>query len=209
MKIAGSFLKSNYDTKTTVSKLDESNIDYIHVDFMDGKFVKMKTFTMGEVIKLLGKVKKPLDVHLMTINPLKYLEGFATLNTEYFTFHYEAVSDVLETINKVKYLGIKVGMSIKPKTSVNKIKEYLPYLDQILIMSVAPGKGGQEFITSSIIKVEQLLKLRKENNYTYIISVDGGINDNTIDLVRDADMIVAGSFICESDNFNKRIDLLK
>ena len=102
MKIAASFIKSNFDTKTTIEKLENTDIDYIHVDLMDGKFVKNKTFTMNEIIKYLSKTKKNLDVHLMVNNPLKYLEAFATLNTEYFTFHFEAVKDVLETLKKIK-----------------------------------------------------------------------------------------------------------
>lgn len=210
MKVSGSFLKSNFDLKTTITRYEESIIDYIHVDMMDGKFVKNKTFTMGEINKLLGKSQKPLDVHLMIKNPLKYLEDFALLNTEYYIFHFEAVSNVMDTINKIKEIGLKVGISIKPKTKIKSIKEYLPYLDQILVMSVEPGKGGQTFIEKSLAKIIELKELKTKNNYTYIISVDGGIDDITAPLVNTygADMVVGGSYICADDNFNDRINKL-
>ena len=211
MKITGSFTKSIFDTKTTIDKLEESNVDYIHIDLMDGKFVANKQQMPSELLKLFKNNKKPLDVHIMALNPTKYLSDFAFLNTEYYTFHFEAVKNVEETINEIMSVGFKVGISIKPDTKVEEILKYLPLLNQILIMSVNPGEGGQTFLETSLEKIEILNKLKNENNYSYIISVDGGINDETAKLVeeRGADMVVVGSFITMSDNFNEQIEAIK
>lgn len=211
MKISVSFLSSKYGLKTTIDKIENTNADYIHIDFMDGKFVENKSLTFNELKKYLNNVKKTLDVHLMVSNPLKYISDFATLNTEYIIFHYEAVKDVKKMIEYIKNIGIKVGMSIKPETEIDDIKEYLPYLDQVLIMSVPPGKGGQEFIPSSVDKIEKLYSIKIENNYKYIISIDGGINEETSILCKEKgiDMFVVGSFICKFDDYQKQIDLIK
>ena len=211
MIVSVSFLKSNYDTKTTIKKIDDTSADYIHVDMMDGKFVKEKNYTIGEFTKFFSNTSKPLDVHLMTMNPLKYLEAYASLNTEFITFHLEAVSDVQGTIDEIKNLGLKVGISIKPKTSIKKIEPYLTLIDQVLVMSVEPGKGGQVFMESSLTKIEKLVELRTKNNYSYLINVDGGINEETFPLVHDVevDMVVSGSYICMSDNFEKQIESLR
>jgi len=211
MKVAVSYLSSKYKEKDTVKLIDESIADYIHVDLMDGKFVENKNFTIGDVTKLLSSVTKPLDVHLMTLKPEKYFSELAMLNTEYITFHIEAVKKPIETINLVKDLGIKVGISINPETDLENLKEYLNMVDQILVMSVHPGKGGQAFIEDVIPKIDELIKLKEENNYSYIISVDGGINSETINYLKDKniDMVVSGSYICQSNNFNKQITTLR
>lgn len=209
MKISVSFLSSKFNTKETINKIDNSQADYIHVDFMDGKFVDNKNFTPTQINNLLKDVNKPLDVHLMVANPLKYLDTFAYLKTEYLTFHYEAVKDPKTIIDAIKQLGIKVGMSIKPHTSIGEIKPYLEDLDMVLVMSVEPGQGGQEFMTFVLTKVEDLKRLKKQ--YNYIISIDGGIDEYTSSLALDAgvDMLVSGSFICQHDDFDNQIDLLK
>ena len=211
MKIAVSYLSSNYNQKETIKRIEETDADYIHVDLMDGKFVENKNFTIGEVTKLLGNTKKELDVHLMTLKPEKYFEDLAMLNTEFITFHVEAVKKPMEVIEKIKSLGLRAGISINPETEIVDIKPYLKDVDQILVMSVNPGRGGQEFISSVIPKIEELINLRKEFNYSYIISVDGGINDLTINNLKDLDidMIVSGSYICKSDNYKKQIEKLK
>lgn len=211
MKIAVSYLSSKYKEKDTIKLIDESSADYIHVDLMDGKFVENKNFTMSTVTKLLSTTSKKLDVHLMTLKPEKYFEDLALLNTEYITFHKEAVKDVKKTIESLNNLGIKPGLAINPDTDVDSILEYLPLLDQVLVMSVNPGKGGQDFIVEVIEKIDKLINLREENNYKYIISVDGGINLNSIGYLKDKniDMLVSGSYICQNDNFNKQIDSLR
>jgi len=211
MKVAVSYLSSKYKETETIKLIDKSNADYIHVDLMDGKFVENKNFTIANVTKILSNTRKKLDIHLMTLKPEKYFEDLAMLNSEYVTFHVEAVKNAKDTIEKLNMLGLKTGISINPETDLEKIKEYLPLIDQVLVMSVHPGKGGQEFIPEVITKIDELIKLRNDFNYNYIISVDGGINNESIDYLKDKDidMVVSGSYICHSDNFNHQIDTLK
>lgn len=209
MKVSVSFLSSKLNTKETIKKIDNSIADYIHIDLMDGKFVKNKNFTPSKINELLKDTTKPLDVHLMVDKPLNYLDIFAYLNTEYLTFHFEAVKNPIEIINQIKKLGIKVGMSIKPNTTIKEIAPYLEHLDLVLVMSVEPGEGGQEFMTSILPKITELNNLKTK--YNFIISVDGGINDQTSILVKEAgaDLLVSGSFVCNQDNYDKQINILK
>lgn len=211
MKIAVSYLSSKYKEKDTIKLIDESNADFIHVDLMDGKFVENKNFTIGGVTKLLSNTSKKLDIHLMTMNPEKYFEDLAMLNVEYITFHPEAIKDCKKAITKLNELGIKVGLALNPDTEVESIKKYLELIDQVLVMSVHPGKGGQEFIPDVISKIDELICIREANNYAFIISVDGGINASSIEYLnnKNIDMLVSGSYVCQSDNFNKQIDSLK
>lgn len=211
MKVAVSYLSSKYKEAETIKLIDNSTADYIHVDLMDGKFVENKNFTISSVTKLLSNTKKKLDIHLMTLKPEKYFEDLAMLNTEYITFHVEAAKNVKDTIEKINMLGLKAGLSINPKTDLELIKEYLPLIDQVLVMSVHPGKGGQEFISEVVDKIDELIKLKEDNNYNYIISVDGGINSESINELKDKniDMVVSGSYICHSDNFDQQINNLK
>ncbi len=208
MKVAVSFLKSKYNIKETIKKIEETNADFIHIDFMDGKFVENKSITFNEMKKALLNTNKMLDVHLMVNNPSKYINEFATLNTDYITFHYEAVKDVMKVINEIKEVGLRIGLSINPNTKISEVEKYLPYIDQLLVMSVIPGKGGQTFMESTIEKIEELISIREINKFDFIISVDGGINDETVSLVN-SDMVVSGSYICMSDNYQERIDRLK
>ena len=144
---------------------------------------------------------KTFDTHLMIIDPIKYIKQFAEAGSNYITFHVEATSDVMVTINLIKSYNVKPGISIKPNTKVEEIKKYLPYVDQVLVMSVEPGFGGQGFMPNSIDKVKELYNLRKENNYNYLINIDGGINDKTIELVKDyIDMAVVGSYITKASD---------
>lgn len=196
MKISASFL--TIGNIENVNKLVDCDIDYLHLDIMDGMFVNNK----NEVININNK--KPLDVHLMVNDVYKYIDIYKNLNPQFITFHYEAVTDVLEVVNYIKKFNIKVGLSIKPSTKVEEIIPYLPYLDLILVMSVEPGQGGQSFIMDTVDKIKKL----KELKGNYLIEVDGGINDNTINLVSDADIIVVGSYITSGD-YEERIRNLK
>ena len=196
MKISASFL--TIDNIDNVNKLVNCDIDYLHLDIMDGIFVNNK----NEVLNITNK--KPLDVHLMVSDVYKYIDIYKNLNPLFITFHYEAVTNVLEVVNYIKKLNIKVGLSIKPSTKVEEIIPYLPYLDLVLIMSVEPGKGGQTFIMDTVDKIKKL----KELKGNYLIEVDGGINNSTIDLVKDVDIIVVGSYITSGD-YENRIKSLK
>lgn len=199
MKIAASFLDIKEPKCEELTKLDSLDVDYIHLDVMDGIFVDNKTYTYEEFYDITRLTTKPKDIHLMVSDVKKYIDEFSKMNPEFLTFHYESVSEVGSVINYIKDLGIKVGMSIKPSTDVAEIAKYLPYLDLVLVMSVEPGKGGQAFIEESTKKIEQLYNLRREENYNYKIEVDGGINDITIKSCYKADICVVGSFITKQD----------
>lgn len=197
MKVSVSVLSNEIKPQDIVKKLDLSKPDYIHIDIMDGKFVSNKTWTTSEVKKFTSYSTLPLEVHLMVNNPSKYIEDYALMNTSIIIFHYEAVKDINEVINKVKLYGLKVGIAINPETNINVLIPYLNMIDEVLIMSVHPGKSGQSFIEESLEKISVLKNIILEGNYKTIISVDGGINNETGLLCKDAgvDELVSASYI--------------
>lgn len=198
MKVGVSFINSDYDLETTISKINESDADYIHVDMMDGMFVENKNFTVPELKKMFKNTTKPLDVHLMVCSPNKYIKDFVKMkNIEYLTIHYESHRRPIDVINQIRHNKIKVGIAINPETKVSHIIPLLNHVDQVLIMSVKPGKGGQQFMEDVLYKVETLKDLREENGYHYLINIDGGINNETALLCKEAgvDMLVSASYI--------------
>ena len=207
MKVSVSILSSKIKTSDITKKLDSTCADYIHLDIMDGKFTENKTWTLSEVKKIISYSTLPLDVHLMVNNPEKYIEEYAMMNTSYLTFHYEAVKDVEEMINKVKEYGLKVGVSICPDTNVEVLFPYLNQIDQVLVMSVVPGKSGQSFIETSPEKIRKLKEEILKQNTKTIISVDGGINNETGLLCKEAgvDMLVSASYIHQDIIQNTKI----
>ena len=212
MKVAVSFISSNYDLDTTIKKIDESNADYIHVDMMDGNFVETQNFTVQDLKKMFKDTTKPLDVHMMVCSPNKYVKEFAKMkNVEYLTFHYESHRRPIDVINMIRHTNMKVGIAINPETKVSHIVPLLNHIDQVLVMSVKPGKGGQKFMDEVLYKIETLKELREQNGYHYVISVDGGVNGETIKLCKDAgaDMVVSGSYVCKSEDYDKQIDTLR
>jgi len=211
MIITVSITKFKTTQKEAIKIINQTNADYIHIDLFDGKFVPTKQLEPKELDKILPDIKKPLDVHLMAEEPLKYLAYFANINTEYFVFHLEAVKDIEEAIKKVKQTGLKVGLAIKIPTEVEALKPYLHLLDQVLVMSVEGGYGGSPFNEIALKKISELKSLKEEHNYSYEINVDGGINQDTIGLVKEAgtSMVVSGSYICMSDDMQSAIDYLK
>lgn len=208
MKLSASFLSIKDDFKNNVEKLCSTSIDYIHLDIMDGEFVPVKTWNAGQMKWLLENTRKLKDVHLMVNDVIEYVDDFASLNPEYITFHAEAVDNVDNIIKYIKSKGIKVGLSIKPSTKVEEIFRYLPYIDLVLVMSVEPGKGGQQFILTSIDKINKLKEYKIENGFDYQIEVDGGINNTTINLVRNADIVVVGSYITSNSNYQESVNKL-
>ncbi len=197
MKVSVSILSSSIKPQDIVKKLDNTKADFIHVDIMDGKFVENKTWTISEVKKIVSYSKLPLDVHLMVENPSKYIEDYALLNTSYITFHYETVKDIDKMINEIKNYGLKVGIAINPETDEKVLYPYLTKVDQVLVMSVHPGKSGQSFIDNTPNKIENLKQEIINQNAKTIISVDGGINDETGKLCveKGVDMLVSASYI--------------
>lgn len=206
MKISASFLSIKDSIKDNIKKLDNTSIDYLHLDIMDGKFVPNETWNITEIKDLLKEHTKPLDVHLMVDNVYNYIDKFAKLNPEFITFHYEAVTDPYLVVDYIKSYNIKAGISINPETDVTVLDDLLDYVDLVLIMSVTPGNGGQKFIESTINKVNYL-KMKKKC-YKYVIEVDGGINDKNIKDLK-CDIAVVGSFITNSNNYQEQLDKLK
>lgn len=212
MKVGVSFISSDYDLETTISKIDESSADYIHVDMMDGIFVENSNYTVQDLKKMFKNCKKKLDVHMMACSPNKYVKEFAKFdNVEYLTLHYESHRRPIDVINMIRHTNMKVGLAINPETKVSHIVPLLNHLDQVLVMSVKPGKGGQKFMEDILYKIETLRDIREENGYHYLINVDGGINADTVKLVKEAgaDMVVSGSYVCKSEDYNGRIESLR
>ena len=209
IKVSASILSVN-DLNDTIKELNTLDIDYIHLDIMDGKFVPNTSFTYDQIKKIIEVSEKPFDVHLMVRDVEDYIYHYAMLNTEYITFHYEVLKD-LKIIKKIKNYGIKCGISVKPSTDIELIYELLPYIDMVLIMSVEPGRGGQKFIDNSLNKIKKLKDYIKKNNLNVIISVDGGINNNTgVNCVKNgADMLVVGSALINSNDKENFIKELK
>lgn len=208
MMVSASFLSSK-NIPVDLSKLNDTDVDYIHVDIMDGKFVSNKTMPFSEMKHIYEFTSKRLDVHLMVDEPSKYIPKYAELNTEYITIHVEIDEDIEKDLELIKSYSIKCGLAIKPDTKVSSLIPYLPYLDLILVMSVEPGKGGQEFIDTSSEKIKEVRELLNSYNINAIINVDGGVNDKTIDKCRESDMVVSGSYIINSDNFQEKISSLR
>lgn len=209
MKVNVSILSNTLKPLDIVKELDKTNADAIHIDIMDGKFVDNKTWTTSEIIKLTKYSNLPLDVHLMVNNPSKYIEDYAMLNTNDIIFHYEAVKDINKVINEIKDYGLKVGIAVNPDTDVKNIYDYLSNIDIVLIMSVYPGKSGQVFINEALDKIKELKDYIVNNNLKTLISVDGGINDETGKLCKEAgaDILVSASYI--HNDIKNNIDKLK
>ena len=197
---------SSDNPKASIKLINSTTADYLHVDVMDGKFVGNKQYSVTDINKFEALSNKPLDIHLMVNNPLKYLEKIAFLNIAYLTFHLEAVVDVEAVIDAIKATGIKVGLSIKPNTDLKQLIPYLDQIDLILLMSVEPGAGGQTFLPETVPRLSELKELTKNKNI--IISIDGGINDETISLVKSADMVVIGSYLTNSNNYQATMNHL-
>lgn len=207
MKIAVSFLKSNVDLKSTLKKIENTDADFIHVDIMDGKFVPEKTNDASFFYNNLKDIKKTLDIHLMVENPKEYIDVLRNLNPEFITIHSE-IEKSESLIDLIHSYGIKAGLAINPNTRVGNIT-YLDKLDYVLVMGVNPGLGGQKMIMDTTLKLEVLSKLRKDHNYKYLISFDGGVNLETRKFLDYSDILVSGSFICISDDYQERINLLR
>lgn len=206
IKISTSIL-SVPDRKTAALKLNNTNNDYLHIDVMDGKFVNNLQFSIKEILELEKISTKPLDIHLMAVDPISYIEKLDNLNINNITFHLELDQDINRIISQIKNKGYKVGIAIKPNTNVEMLKKYLNYIDLVLIMSVEPGYGGQSFISDVLFKAPEI----KSINPNIELAIDGGVNEDNLSKIKEynIDMIVVGNYITSSNNYNEKIDFLK
>ena len=217
MQISASILSLEKENITQkLYNLEVANVDYFHIDVMDGKFVKNNTSAvMKENALTLKHISQTLlDVHLMVEDIDYYINEYLDLKPKYITFHYEVDKNKEKIIEKIKYIqkyGSMAGISIKPNTEVKEILDILPYISLILVMSVEPGEGGQEFMESSIVKIKELREYIDKNNLEVQIEVDGGINNETIKLIKEAgaDIAVVGSYLVKSDDYKETVKKLK
>ena len=210
MKVSVSILTLDFANVEKTFVPIANDVDYIHMDIMDAEFVPNISFGYSVVKSFRTLTDKPFDTHLMMMHPQNYIKEFVEAGSQYITFHVEADCDVMETIKLIKSYGIGAGISIKPKTGVEEIEKYLPYVDMVLVMSVEPGFGGQKFMASAIDKTKRLKELKEKNGYKYLINIDGGINGDTAPLISDyVDLAVSGSYICNASNPKERIEILK
>lgn len=211
VKVAPSILSANFNNIIEeIRSVD--NARYLHIDVMDGKFVP--NITIGPVVMKHFKDEihnMIMDVHLMIADPDKYAPEFVKAGADIITYHYESVKFARNTLDLIKGLGVKVGVSIKPLTDINVLDDLLPDVDLVLVMSVEPGFGGQEFLDSAIDKIKYLDEARKKNGYKYLIEVDGGINKETAKKASQAgaDILVAGSYIFSKQNRKEIIEELE
>ncbi len=206
MLVSVSFLKNTLGEEETIRRINNSNADLIHIDVMDGYFVQNKSTKYEELKHCFEGLDKPLDIHLMVKDTLKYVKEYISLKPKYLTFHIESTENVDEVIDYIKNNNVKVGIALRPETRIYDLIPYLDKIDMVLILGVTPGFGGQKFIKDVTSKIRELNALKTK--YNYIISVDGGINDEVIKSF-DTDIAVVGSFVTLSNNYNEAINKLK
>ena len=212
VNLAPSILSADFcNLGAQVKTVEETNTEFLHIDIMDGSFVPNISFGFT-VIKALRKNSKMIfDVHLMIENPSKYIDEFVNCGADIITFHYEAERHIDRTVNYIKNKGCKVGIALNPATPVSVLKNILPSLDMVLIMSVNPGFGGQSFIEYSIDKIQEVKNLAKKlNKQNLLIEVDGGVDAHNIKSIVEAgaNVLVAGSAVFRENKIKENINAL-
>jgi ribulose-phosphate 3-epimerase len=210
--IAPSILAADFNhLGKDIQTINKSEADFIHCDVMDGVFVPNISFGIPVIEHVARIAKKPLDVHLMIVNPDRFIVPFVKAGASILTVHYETCAHLHRTIQSIKEQGIKASVCLNPHTPVSVLEDILPELDMVLLMSVNPGFGGQKFIGNTYKKVVRLKKLAEKYNPRCLIEVDGGVNYETGKLLFEAgaNVLVAGSFVFNSENLEETIRNLK
>ena len=210
--IAPSMLSSDFGRLIDeIELINKSNADWFHLDVMDGVFVPNITFGSPVLEIFKNYAKKPLDIHLMIVNPENYIDKFSSYNPDTITFHIEAVKDISAILKKIKNLNIKAGLAINPDTPIKDLEPYLNEIDMVCLMGVFPGFSGQKFINKTNSRLRDLKKLIETKKSNALIQIDGGVDlSNVKELSRlGADILVSGSCIFKSKNPSKIIDSLK
>ena len=210
--IAPSMLSSDFGRLIDeIELINKSNADWFHLDVMDGVFVPNITFGSPVLEIFKNYAKKPLDIHLMIVNPENYIDKFSSYNPDTITFHIEAVKDISAILKKIKNLNIKAGLAINPDTPIKDLEPYLNEIDMVCLMGVFPGFSGQKFINKTNSRLRDLKNLIESKKSNALIQIDGGVDlSNVKELSRlGADILVSGSCIFKSKNPSKIIDSLK
>ena len=210
--IAPSVLAADFaNLQRDIEMINNSEADWFHIDIMDGVFVPNISFGMPVLDAINKHAKKTLDVHLMIIDPDRYIKTFAAHGADYLTVHYEACNHLHRTLQAIKAEGMKAGVALNPHTNVDLLEDVINDIDMVLIMSVNPGFGGQSFIENTYSKIEKLKALITRKNASTIIEIDGGVTDkNATQLAKaGADVLVAGNYVFKADNPTETISSLK
>lgn len=211
MKVAVSNLKSKYMYVDTIDRINETECSYLHIDVMDGKYVENIFLDKKKLRYSLLASKKNIDVHLMVARPKKYLKFFSEDRVKIIYFHPHTTKRPKALINKITRLDKSPGIVINPDEEITDFEKILKKIDYILVMSVHPGKGGQEFMKTTTKKIKEISEYIKKNDLEIKIAVDGGIDDKSIKNLKklNIDYVVSGTYVCESEDFEKQVETLK
>lgn len=210
--IAPSVLAADFaNLQHDIEMINTSEADWFHIDIMDGVFVPNISFGMPVLEAISRHAKKTIDVHLMIVDPDRYIKTFADLGSNILTVHYEACAHLHRTLQAIKAEGMKAGVALNPHTNIDLLEDVINDIDMVCIMSVNPGFGGQSFIENTYDKVRKLKALIERKNATTIIEIDGGVtNKNALQLVQaGADVLVAGNYVFKAENPTQTISDLK